>query len=104
MSLARTGGHRRTTRDRLERDCMAGYMSLDGVRTWYDDHGSGDPLALLHPGGAGVDARAFGPNLDALAAHFHVYTPERRGHGLDRPVPRRPQATEPPGRAAAARA
>jgi pimeloyl-ACP methyl ester carboxylesterase len=28
-----------------------------------------------------VDARFFEPNLPALAEHFHVYTPERRGHG-----------------------
>jgi pimeloyl-ACP methyl ester carboxylesterase len=34
---------------------------------------------LLHPGGA--DARAWSPNLDALAAHFWVFTPERRAHG-----------------------
>lgn len=60
---------------------MADYVSLAGVRTWYDDHGDGDPLVLLHPGGGGVDARAFGPNLGPLAARFHVYTPERRGHG-----------------------
>ena len=60
---------------------MADYVSLAGVRTWYDERGDGDPLVLLHPGGAGVDARAFGPNLGPLAARFHVYTPERRGHG-----------------------
>lgn len=60
---------------------MANYEQLDGVRTWYGEHGEGDPLVLLHPGGAGVDARAFGPNLGALAARFRVYTPERRGHG-----------------------
>lgn len=57
------------------------YVQLPGVRTWYAEHGDGEPLALLHPGGAGVDSRAFGPNLAALAAHFHVYTPERRAHG-----------------------
>src|SRR5262244_3301972 len=28
-----------------------------------------------------VDARFFEPNLAALAEKFHVYTPERRGHG-----------------------
>jgi pimeloyl-ACP methyl ester carboxylesterase len=55
------------------------YAKLAGVRTWYDEHGDGEPLVLVHPGGA--DARAWGPNLDALAAHFHVFTPERRGHG-----------------------
>jgi pimeloyl-ACP methyl ester carboxylesterase len=47
--------------------------------TWYEQRGEGDPLVLLHPGMA--DARAFDPNIDALAARFHVYTPERRGHG-----------------------
>ena len=60
---------------------MAGYVDLDGVRTWYDEHGSGEPLVLLHPGGGGVDSRAFGPNVPSLAARFRVYTPERRGHG-----------------------
>jgi pimeloyl-ACP methyl ester carboxylesterase len=60
---------------------MAGYVVLDGVRTWYEEHGDGDPLVLLHPGGAGVDARAFAPNVGPLAARFRVYTPERRAHG-----------------------
>ena len=60
---------------------MADYVTLDGVRTWYEEQGDGDPVVLLHPGGAGVDARAFGPNLGAIAERFHVYTPERRGHG-----------------------
>lgn len=60
---------------------MADYVSLAGVRTWFDEYGDGHPLVLLHPGGAGVDARAFGPNIGPLAARFHVYTPERRGHG-----------------------
>jgi pimeloyl-ACP methyl ester carboxylesterase len=55
------------------------YVELNGVRTWYGEHGEGEPLVLLHPGGA--DARAWAPNLEALAAHFHVFTPERRGHG-----------------------
>jgi pimeloyl-ACP methyl ester carboxylesterase len=58
---------------------MAGYVELGGVRTWYDEHGQGEPLVLLHPGGA--DARAWAPSFDALAARFHVFTPERRGHG-----------------------
>lgn len=56
-----------------------GYTQLAGLRTWYEEHGDGPPLVLLHPGGA--DARAWSPNLIALAAHFRVYTPERRGQG-----------------------
>ena len=27
---------------------MAQYVQLDSVNTWYDEHGSGDPLLLLH--------------------------------------------------------
>jgi pimeloyl-ACP methyl ester carboxylesterase len=58
---------------------MADHVALGDVRTWYDEHGAGQPLVLLHPGGA--DARAWAPNLGALAARFQVFTPERRGHG-----------------------
>ena len=40
---------------------MAEYVQLGAVRTWYDEHGDGDPLVLLH--GGLVDARWFEPNL-----------------------------------------
>ncbi len=49
------------------------------MKSWYDEHGAGDPLVLMH--GGLEDARFFAPNIDALAERFHVYTPERRGHG-----------------------
>src|SRR3954467_5412663 len=58
---------------------MAAYVQLGAVRTWYDEHGDGDPLVLMH--GGLVDARFFEPNLGPLAERFHVYTPDRRGHG-----------------------
>lgn len=60
---------------------VARHVQLGEVRTWYADYGAGQPLVLLHPGGVGVDSRAFSPNLDALAARFRVYTPDRRAHG-----------------------
>ncbi len=60
---------------------MADYVMLGDVNTWYDEAGEGDPLVLLHPGGAGVDARALRSNFGALAQRFRVYTPERRAHG-----------------------
>ena len=37
--------------------------------------------------GSLVDARWFEPNLGPLAERFHVYTPERRGHGHTPDVP-----------------
>jgi len=58
---------------------MATYVELNGISMWYDEHGEGEPLVMLHPGG--TDSRAFGPNLEALASRFRVYLPERRGHG-----------------------
>lgn len=59
---------------------MAEIIELNGVRTWYEQHGAGEPLVLFHPGL--VDARALDPHpLDALASRFTVFTPERRGHG-----------------------
>jgi pimeloyl-ACP methyl ester carboxylesterase len=60
---------------------MARYIEVGGVRTWYEEQGAGNPVVLLHPGGAGVDARAWGPNLEAIARSFRAFTPERRGHG-----------------------
>jgi pimeloyl-ACP methyl ester carboxylesterase len=58
---------------------MGEYVQLGDVNTWYDQRGDGDPLVLMH--GGLVDARAFQHNIDALAEHFRVFMPERRGHG-----------------------
>jgi pimeloyl-ACP methyl ester carboxylesterase len=58
---------------------MERHAQLGDVRTWYAEYGTGEPAVLLHPGGA--DSRAWGPNLDALAARFTVFTPDRRGQG-----------------------
>jgi pimeloyl-ACP methyl ester carboxylesterase len=58
---------------------MDNYLELNGVRTWYDERGDGEPLLLLH--GGLTDSRDFAGNLDALADHFRVFMPERRGHG-----------------------
>jgi pimeloyl-ACP methyl ester carboxylesterase len=58
---------------------MGEYVQLGAVKTWYAEHGEGEPLVLMH--GGLLDARFFDGNLPALAEHFHVYTPERRGHG-----------------------
>jgi pimeloyl-ACP methyl ester carboxylesterase len=58
---------------------MGEYVQVGEVRTWYDRRGEGEPLLLMH--GGLVDARFFDKNVDALAARFQVYLPERRGHG-----------------------
>jgi pimeloyl-ACP methyl ester carboxylesterase len=58
---------------------MGEYVQLGAVKTWYDELGEGEPLVMLH--GGLVDSRWFDPNIDAFTEHFHVYLPERRGHG-----------------------
>ena len=55
------------------------YLDANGVHTYYEEHGSGDPLFLLHGGLA--DADSFGHQTPTLAARYRVIVPERRGHG-----------------------
>jgi pimeloyl-ACP methyl ester carboxylesterase len=56
-------------------------VHLATVPMWYDERGHGDPLVLLHPGGAGVDSRALGPVRESLVPHFRTSAPEQRAHG-----------------------
>jgi pimeloyl-ACP methyl ester carboxylesterase len=58
---------------------MGDYVDIGPVHMWYETRGQGEPLVLLH---GGLDSNAaWGEELDALAAHFRVVAPERRGHG-----------------------
>src|SRR5262245_15626363 len=44
--------------------------------------GSGQPVVLLHGGGAGATGTSnYVRNIDALAEHFHVIVPDRPGYG-----------------------
>lgn len=54
-------------------------VDLVGVSTWWDEHGTGDAIVLLHPGGA--DSRAWDTNLAGLAAFYRVFRFDRRGQG-----------------------
>jgi pimeloyl-ACP methyl ester carboxylesterase len=55
------------------------YANVNGLDLWYQEHGSGDPLILLH-GGVGA-SEMFGPILDRLAAGRRVITVDLPGHG-----------------------
>lgn len=58
---------------------MSEMTVLGDVETWWDVNGSGEPLVLLHPGGA--DSRAWDATLPGLAETFHTYRFDRRGQG-----------------------
>src|SRR6266542_406456 len=70
----------RSPHPRPRRDEMGEYVDVDGVKTWVDSWGSGSPLVLLHGDLVGNDI-SWGPTAPALAEHFRVLAPERRGHG-----------------------
>jgi pimeloyl-ACP methyl ester carboxylesterase len=56
-----------------------GYVQANGVRYYYEIHGQGEPLLLLH-GGLG-NIGMFGPVLPALARGRQVIAVDLHGHG-----------------------
>jgi pimeloyl-ACP methyl ester carboxylesterase len=68
------GGCATTTIDRAD------YASVHGLRMYYEEHGRGRPLVLLHGGGSTVRT-TFGAILPKLARTHHVIAPEQQAHG-----------------------
>jgi pimeloyl-ACP methyl ester carboxylesterase len=64
------------------------YVDVGGLHMYYEIHGTGKPLVLLH--GAFGDIPSWGPTLTALAQSRKVIAFELEGHGrtadLDRPL------------------
>jgi pimeloyl-ACP methyl ester carboxylesterase len=64
------------------------YADINGLKLYYEIHGAGRPLILLH-GGLGA-LEMFGPNLTALAKGHKVIALDLQGHGrtadIDRPI------------------
>jgi pimeloyl-ACP methyl ester carboxylesterase len=64
------------------------YADVNGLHLYYETHGSGKPLILLH-GGLGTGAM-FGPVIPQLAANHRVIAVDLQGHGrtadIDRPL------------------
>ena len=64
------------------------YADLNGVHLYFERHGTGRPVVLLH-GGLG-SGEMFGPALQVLAAGHEVILPDLQAHGrtadVDRPI------------------
>jgi pimeloyl-ACP methyl ester carboxylesterase len=64
------------------------YADVNGLHLYYETHGSGRPMILLH-GGLGT-GEMFGPILPTLAENHQVIAPDLQGHGrtadIDRPI------------------
>jgi pimeloyl-ACP methyl ester carboxylesterase len=57
----------------------AGQLEVNGVRYYYEVHGRGEPLLLLHGGLGSIDM--FGPVLPILAEGRQVIAVDLQGHG-----------------------
>jgi pimeloyl-ACP methyl ester carboxylesterase len=64
---------------------VTGYLDLPDQRVFVEEYGGGEPLFLLHGGFAGAESWA--AQIAALSADYHVFVPERRGHGRTPDVP-----------------
>ena len=64
------------------------FAPVNGLDLYYEIHGTGRPLVLLHGGVTGI--RMFGGNVAALAQNRQVIAVEMQGHGrtvdIDRPL------------------
>jgi pimeloyl-ACP methyl ester carboxylesterase len=67
---------------------QTGYAPVNGLEMYYEIHGAGRPLVLLH--GAYMTIEGFGTLLPALAATRRVIAAEMQAHGrtadIDRPL------------------
>jgi pimeloyl-ACP methyl ester carboxylesterase len=72
------------------------YAEVNGVNLYYETHGAGRPLVLLH-GGLG-SGEIFEPILPILSERHLVITPDLQGHGrtadIDRPIDARLMADD----------
>jgi pimeloyl-ACP methyl ester carboxylesterase len=64
------------------------YADVNGINLYYETHGAGRPLVLLH-GGLG-SGEMFAPIIPQLAERHQVILPDLQGHGrtadIDRPI------------------
>ena len=62
-----------------ERDQNMAYLDRDGVRIYYETHGTGPALLLTH--GYSATSQMWRPQIEALAAEHTLILWDMRGHG-----------------------
>src|SRR5207247_11022776 len=77
-----------TTNRTTEAKGTGEYAEVNGINLYYETHGTGRPLILLH-GGLG-SGEMFGPILPTLSERHRVIAVDLQGHGrtadIDRPI------------------
>ena len=57
-----------------------GYAPVNGIKMYYEIHGGGIPLVLIHGGGSTIQT-TFGRILPLLAQHYKIIALELQAHG-----------------------
>ena len=60
------------------------WINVNGIKMYYEKHGSGRPLIMVH--GNSEDHTIFYDSMVLLRNHFTVYTVDSRGHGFSERV------------------
>jgi pimeloyl-ACP methyl ester carboxylesterase len=75
---------------------LGAHAEVNGINLYYETHGTGRPMILLH-GGLG-SGEMFGPILPALGEKHQLIVPDLQGHGrtadIDRPIDERLMADD----------
>jgi len=76
------------TANQTEGQAPGRYASVNGIKLYYEIHGSGTPLVLIHGGGSTITT-TFGTILPMLAKNHQVIAVELQAHGhsSDREAP-----------------
>src|SRR2546423_576333 len=59
---------------------QTGYAVVNGIKMYYEIHGEGKPLMLIHGGGSTIET-TFGRTLPVLAKKYKVIAVELQAHG-----------------------
>src|SRR6188474_3588978 len=78
-----------TIDNQTKQDRTSGYAPVNGLKMYYEIHGTGTPLVLIHGGGSTIQT-TFGRVLDSFAKKHKVIAVEMQAHGhtadIDRPL------------------
>ena len=64
----------------VKQDSVSGYASVNGLSMYYEIHGTGRPLVLIHGGGSTIQS-SFGRVLHSFAKERQIIAVELQGHG-----------------------
>lgn len=88
IRLLRVRAQEATTTTDEDQDMESGYAPVNGLQMYYEVHGEGEPLVLIH--GAYASSTMWGQILEQLAQNHQVIAVDMQAHGhtgdIDRPL------------------